>query len=91
MRNQQRSLANALCLALRSRSVGLAGDCFSLGQSYLDSGRLEGASSGTAVALMSFTTLQHGVRQDNWSEGRFRCRWPRENSKSGRFKHGHPL
>ena len=24
---------------------------------------------------MSFTTVRHGVRQDNWSEGRFRCRW----------------
>ena len=25
---------------------------------------------------VSWTTLCEGVRQDNWSEGRFRCRWP---------------
>ena len=33
--------------------------------------------SGTS-ALTVEARIRHGVRRDNWSEGRFWCRWPKE-------------
>ena len=53
-------------------------------------GGVAGASRCAAAALISWNRVRHGVRQDNWSEGRFECSWTnlrlRENSKSARFK-----
>jgi hypothetical protein len=70
-KNQSKALASASWLALGSRSAGSAGDFF-----WLCVGLASKRASGQAAALSSSTKIRHGIRRDNWSEGRFGCRWP---------------
>ena len=74
----------------------LGGHAFSLcALSHFALGRVEAGEQGSrpaarAAALsrrsdqLSSSSVRQGVREDNWSEGRFRCRWLRK------FKNFHP-
>jgi hypothetical protein len=74
-----------MCIGKRFEAIGFVALMTVLGAVVGDEG------SESVVARRSRLTIAGGVRQDNWSEGRFECRWTKsqestENSKPARLK-----